>query len=436
MKEAPPRISLLSLGLVLGLGSLPVGGAEEWPQFRGPLGDGSASAKGLPVSLGEDSDVRWKTAIHGKAWSSPVVSGAKIWLTTASEDGSELSLVVVDRESGKILRDEVLYKVQNPQFCHKFNSYASPTPAVAGGRVYVTFGSPYTACFDEQTGAKLWERTDFVCNHFRGSGSSPVVWRDFLLMNFDGSDFQFVVALDSKTGKTAWRTERSVDFKDLNAEGKITAEGDMRKAFSTPVVVDWQGSPILLSSGAKAHYAYDPATGREIWRFEEHAQHSASSRPLVADGKVFFQSGFSKGQILAVKLGGSGVLDESQVAWRVKKSVPNKPSLLLVKGSLYMVDDSGIASCVDAASGETRWSERVGGNFSSSPLYVDGRVYAFNEEGKVTSFAADPAGFQKLGEGKFESGFMASPAVAGNALFLRTKTHLYRVESGKSGSGG
>ncbi len=436
MKEAPPRISLLSLSLVLGLGSLPVGGAEEWPQFRGPHGDGSASAKGLPVSLGEDADVRWKTAIHGKAWSSPVVSGAKIWLTTASEDGAELSLVVVDRESGKILRDEVLYKVQNPQFCHKFNSYASPTPVVSGGRVYVTFGSPYTACFDEQTGAKLWERTDFVCNHFRGSGSSPVVWRDFLLMNFDGSDFQFVVALDSKTGKTVWRTERSVDFKDLNAEGKITGEGDMRKAFATPVVVDWQGSPILLSSGAKAHYAYDPASGREIWRFEEHAQHSASSRPLVADGKVFFQSGFSKGQILAVKLGGSGVLDESQVAWRVKKSVPNKPSLLLVKGSLYMVDDSGIASCVDAASGETRWSERVGGNFSSSPLYVDGRVYAFNEEGKVTAFAADPAGYQKLGEGKFESGFMASPAVAGNALFLRTKTHLYRVESGKSGNGG
>lgn len=435
MKVVLPRLSLQFLGLVTGLGSHLCFAAEEWPQFRGPSGDGWASAKGLPASLGEDSGVLWKTAIHGKAWSSPVVSGAKIWLTTASEDGTELSLVVVDRESGKVLRDEVLFKVQNPQFCHKFNSYASPTPAIAGGKVFVTFGSPYTACFDEQTGAKLWERTDFVCNHFRGSGSSPVVWRDYLIMNFDGSDFQFVVALDCKTGKTAWRTERSVDFKDLNAEGKVTGDGDMRKAFATPVVVEWQGRPLLLSSGAKAHYAYDPVTGSEVWRFEEHAQHSASSRPLVADGKVFLQSGFSKGQIIAVKLGGSGVVDESQVVWRVKKSVPNKPSLLLVKGFLYMVDDSGIASCVDAATGDTRWTERVGGNFSSSPIYADGRIYAFNEEGKATSFAADPAGFQKLGEGKFESGFMASPAAAGDALFLRTKTHLYRIQSGKAGSG-
>lgn len=436
MKVAPPRILFLSFGLVFRLASVALEAAEEWPQFRGPSGDGLASASALPASLGEDSEVRWKTAVHGKAWSSPVVSGARIWLTTATEDGTELSLVVVDRDSGKILRDEVLYKVQNPQFCHKFNSYASPTPVVAGGRVYVTFGSPYTACFDEQTGAKLWERDDFVCNHFRGSGSSPVVWRDLLLMNFDGSDFQFVVALDSKTGKTVWRTERSVDFKDLNAEGKVTGDGDMRKAFATPVVIDWQGSPMMLSSGAKAHYAYDPVSGREIWRFEEHAQHSASSRPLIAGGKVFFQSGFSKGQILAVKLGGSGLLDESHVAWRVKKSVPNKPSMLFVKDFLYMVDDSGIATCVDAATGETRWTERVGGNFSSSPIYADGRIYAFNEEGKVTSFAADPAGFQKLGEGKFESGFMASPAAAGNALFLRTKTHLYRIESLKPASGG
>jgi len=265
MSIFPPR-RVLTYSLFLGLFSGPVFGLNEWPQFRGPQGDGVGASANVPVSLSETEGVRWKTAIHGKAWSSPIISGSRIWLTTATEDGSELSLVVVDKDSGAVLRDEVLFKVQNPQFCHKFNSYASPTPVVADGRVYVTFGSPYTACFEEETGKKLWERTDFVCNHFRGSGSSPIVWRDFLLMHFDGSDFQYVVALDVKTGKTVWRTERSVDFKDLNAEGKITGDGDFRKAFATPVVADWQGQPILLSSGAKCHYAYDPKTGKELWQ--------------------------------------------------------------------------------------------------------------------------------------------------------------------------
>jgi outer membrane protein assembly factor BamB len=358
-----------------------------------------------------------------------VISGDRIWLTTATEDGTELSLVIVDRQSGKILRDEVVFKVENPQFCHKFNSYASPTPAIAGGKVYLSFGSPGTACFDEKSGAKIWERRDFVCNHFRGSGSSPVVWRDALLLHFDGSDFQYVVALDRHTGKTLWRTERTVDFKDLNAEGKPTGDGDFRKAFATPTVAEWEGKSVFLSSGAKCHYAYDPATGKELWRVEERSQHSASERPLFSRGVAFFQSGF-KGQILAVKMGGSGVLEESQLAWRVKKGVPSKPSMLLVAGMLYMVDDSGIASCVDASSGEVVWSERIGGNFSASPIYADGRIYAFNEEGKVSTFAAEKT-FRKIGEGQFESGFMASPAVAGNALYLRTKTHLYRIENGR-----
>ena len=430
MSILPPRFPSFAASLLLGLSPLQSYASNEWPQFRGPLGDGAASGLKVPAAPSETEGVRWKTAIHGKAWSSPVLSGSKAWLTTAAEDGSELSLVVVDKDSGKVLRDEVLFKVQNPQFCHKFNSYASPTPAVADGKVVVTFGSPYTACFDEATGAKLWERTDFVCNHFRGAGSSPVFWRDFVIMHFDGSDFQYVVALDKNTGKTVWRTDRSVDFKDLNAEGKVTGDGDFRKAFATPVVAEGQGQPVLLSSGAKCHYAYDPMTGKELWRLEERAQHSASSRPLFWDGKVFFQSGF-KGQILAVKLGGSGVLEESQLAWRVKKSVPSKPSMLLLDGALFMVDDSGIASCVDAKSGETLWTERVGGNFSASPLLADGRIYACNEEGKMTVFAADKAGYRVLGEGQFESGFMASPAVSGGALYLRSKTHLYRVESSR-----
>jgi outer membrane protein assembly factor BamB len=349
-------------------------------------------------------------------------------LTTATEDGTELSVVCVDKETGKILHDKVLFKVATPQFCHKFNSYASPTPVIEEGRIYVTFGSPGTACLDTRTGEMLWQRRDFVCNHYRGAGSSPVLYKDLLIMNFDGSDFQFVVALDKKTGKTAWKKDRSVDFKDLDAQGKPTAEGDFRKAFSTPHVIEDGGKAILLSSGAKAHYAYDPLTGEELWRAEEPGQHSASTRPVAGHGMAFFPTGFSKGQLLAVKLGGRGVLDESHIAWRLKRSVPNKPSVLLDNDLLYMIDDGGIASCVDVKNGDVVWTERIQGNYSAAPIFAAGKIYVCSEEGKVTVFAAGRA-FQSLATNQFDDGFMASPAVTGNALILRSKTHVYRIEN-------
>lgn len=400
---------------------------ENWPQFRGPSGDGHTDAKELPVTFGEGQRVKWKTALHGKAWSSPVVWGNQIWLTTATETGDALSVMCVNKETGAIERDEVLLRVAEPQFCHKFNSYASPTPVIEDGRVYVTFGSPGTACLDTKTGKVLWQRTDFVCNHFRGAGSSPILHGDLLVMSFDGSDFQFIVALDKKTGRTVWKTDRSIDFKDLDANGKPSADGDFRKAFSTPHVIQQNGRSVVLSSGAKGHYAYDVATGAELWRVEEREQHSASTRPVVAHGMVFFQTGFGKGQLLAVKLGGKGVLPASDIVWREKKNVPNKPSILVHEDLLFMADDAGIASCLDAKTGALLWRERVLGSQSASPLLADGKIYFLAEHGIVTVVKAGRT-FEKLAENKFESGFMASPAVSGKALFLRTKTHLYRVE--------
>ncbi len=400
---------------------------EQWPQFRGPTGDGHAVVKDLPVTFGEGDRVKWKTAVHGKAWSSPVVWGNQVWLTTATEAGDALSVVCLNRDTGAIIRDQVLFRVATPQFCHKFNSYASPTPAIEEGRVYVTFGSPGTACLDTKTGAVLWQRTDFVCNHFRGAGSSPVIQGDLLLMHFDGSDFQFVVALDKRTGRTVWKTDRSVDHKDLDAAGKVALDGDLRKAFSTPHVIVQEGKPVILSSGAKAHYAYDVATGAELWRLEERGQHSASTRPVVAHGLVYFLTGFSKGQLLAVKLGGRGVLEESQIVWKEKRSVANKPSLLVADDLIFMVDDVGIAACYEAKTGAEVWRERVAGSYSASPVLAAGHIYVCSEAGHVTVLAAGRK-FKKLAENKFESGFMSSPAVAGQALYLRTKTHMYRVE--------
>jgi outer membrane protein assembly factor BamB len=357
-------------------------------------------------------------------------------VTTATEDGTELGAVCVDRETGKIVHDEKLFSIATPQFCHKFNSYASPTPVIEEGRIYVTFGSPGTACLDTKTGKKLWERKDFVCNHFRGAGSSPIVWGDLLIMNFDGSDAQFVVALDKKTGKTVWRTERSVDHQDLQPNGKPEADGDYRKAYSTPQVIEQNGQAVLISSGAKAHYAYDAGTGKELWRYEDRGHQSAATRPVYGFGMVFIPAGFSsigakansKPQVLALKLGGSGVLGPESLAWSMDKAAPNKPSLLLVDDLIYTVNDGGIASCVEAKTGTIVWSQRIGGNISAAPVCADGHIYVCSEEGKVTALAPGRE-FKVLGESQMGNGFMASPAIAGNALFLRTKTHLYRIEN-------
>ena len=379
-----------------------------------------------PRRWGETENVRWKTAIHDRGWSSPVTWGNRIWLTTATEDGQELFAICLDAQSGQILHDLKLFDVADPQFCHKFNSYASPTPVLEPDRVYVTFGSPGTACLDAKTGRTLWERSDLECNHFRGAGSSPILHENLLIMQFDGSDHQFVTALDKRTGETVWITERSIDFMDLDQDGNPEADGDFRKAFATPHLAQVSGAPRLFSIGAKAAYAYDPMTGREIWRVEERGQHSASTRPVFANGLVIYPTGFARGQLFAVRTGGMGNVTDTHLAWRIRRSVPNKPSVLAVENRLFMVDDGGIASCLDIATGEQIWNERVGGNYSASPVYADGRIYFCSEEGKTVVVRASD-NFEVLAENQLADGFMASPAVTGNSLILRTKTHLYKI---------
>jgi outer membrane protein assembly factor BamB len=402
----------------------------NWPQFRGPGGDGHADTTELPTKFSDSENVRWKTPVPGKAWSSPIIGGSLVWLTNANEEGTELSIVAIDTETGKIARNDILFRIADPQFCHKFNSYASPTPVLEGDRVYVTFGSPGTACLDAKTGNKIWERTDFVCNHFRAAGSSPILYKHLLIMNFDGSDHQFIAALNKETGETVWQTKRTVDFQDLDADGKPKAEGDYRKGFSTPHVFEWEGKPILLSSGAKSHYAYDPLSGNELWRIDEHASHSPCTRPVVGHGLAYIPTGHGKSGLIALKLGGSGVLESSQVAWRMEKTYPNKPSVTLVDDLLFVINDAGIASCMDAKSGSKIWSERLGGNFSASPIVANKKIYVGNEEGKFFVFEASRE-FKLLAENEFEDGFMASPAISDSSMFLRSKSHLYKISSSK-----
>jgi outer membrane protein assembly factor BamB len=423
VRAAPVLCALL-------IGPLPA--AAEWPQFRGPDGTGVSTSRTLPLTWGEDRNVTWKTAIHGRAWSSPVVLGRQVWVTTATPDGRELFAVGVDRDTGRIVHDLKLFHVDKPQYAHPFNTYASPTPVIEPGRVYVTFGAPGTAAIDTQTGKVVWQRRDFECNHFRGAGSSPILFGDLLIMHFDGSDHQFVVALDKRTGKTMWRTERSVDFKDLGPDGKPQAEGDYRKAFATPHVATIGGKPMLISIGSKATYGYEPLTGREIWRIQEPTNFSGSTRPVVGHGLVFYPSGFSTGELLAVRPDGKGDVTSSHVVWRTSRSVAKKPSLLLVGDLIFMVGDSGIASCLEAKTGQLVWTARLDGNYSASPLGADGRVYIFGEDG-IASVIEAGREFKLIARNRLDDGFMASPAAAGDALFLRTKTHLYRIDERPEG---
>lgn len=413
--------------LVLTLVAAAVVSADaQWPQFRGPDGTGIPPGGNPPVAWAEDKNVRWKTAIHGRAWSSPVILDGQVWVSTATKDGRELSALAVDLESGKILRDLLLFKVEHPQFAHAFNSYASPTPVIEPGRVYVTFGSPGTAAIDTKSGKVLWERRDLECNHFRGAGSSPILFGDLLIMHFDGSDQQYLVGLDKRTGRTVWLTKRSIDFKDLKPDGTIEADGDFRKAFSTPHVVMSGGEPVLVSIGSKATYGYDPRNGKELWRLEERSAHSGSTRPVPGHGLIFYPTGFPTGQLLAIRL--DAVRDAMPgVVWKVTRGVPNKPSVLLVGDLIFMVNDVGIASCIEAKTGQIAWTSRVAGTYSASPIAAAGRVYFFNEDGKTTVIEAGRE-FKVIAENFLEEGFMASPGVAGNALVLRTRTHLYRIE--------
>ena len=423
---------LTSAALLLGLLTLPARADDNWPQFRGPTGQGVSDSKGLPEKWNEADklNVKWRTPIPGRAWSSPVIWGNQVWLTTATEDGRELSVLCLDKETGKVVHNLKLFDdpAANPVF-KRFNSYASPTPVIEEGRIYITFGAAGTTCLDTATARPLWERRDIKVNHYRGAGSSLMMYNDLLIFDFDGSDAQFIIALNKKTGDTAWKTPRSVDYGDVGPDGKVKAEGDFRKAFSTCRIATVNGKPAVISLGAKATYAYEPDTGKEIWRFDHKDYHSGAATPVLGHGLVYICPGFGTAGLYALKPDGQGTLGADHVAFKITKNAPNKPSPLLVGDLLFFVSDGGFASCVDAKTGAEHWRERIKGNFSAAPLFGDGKVYFFGEDGTTTVVAPDKQ-FKKLAENKLTETdrTMASPAVSGKALYIRSGTALYRIE--------
>jgi len=410
-----------------------------WPEFRGPWGNGLASApgdstpRGLPLRWSETENVKWKTPIPHSGWSTPVVLGGQVWLTTATLDGHDFFAICIDADTGKIVFNEKVFHADAPEpLGNNVNCYASPSPAIEPGRVYVHFGSYGTACLDTATGKALWERQDLACRHFRGPGSSVILFEDLLILTFDGIDVQYLVALDKNTGKTVWKTDRSTKWDDLDDQGKPVREGDYRKAFSTPLVIDAGGGRQLISAGSKALFSYDPRTGKELWTVR-HTAHTAVLCPVFGRGIVVFCTGLGKPELWGVRPGGRGDVTATRVAWKAEKGAPKTPSPIVVGDLLYAVNDEGVGMCLEVATGKEVWRERIGGSFIASPVYADGRLYVFNQQGRAMVLKAGRT-FGILATSTLDAGCMASPAVAGKALFIRTKTHLYRIEGDGGGA--
>ena len=389
----------------------------DWNQFRGPTGDGRSPSPHLPTEWSETENVRWKTAIPGKAWSSPVVLNDTIWLANATEDGKQLSALMIDAADGTIKKEIVVFDIAEPMYCHPFNSYASPTPVAAAGRIWVHYGSAGTACLDAATGKIIWSRQDLPCDHHRGPGSSPILFEDLLILTFDGYDQQYVTALNRDTGESVWRTDRTTDYG--------SDDGDMKKAYCTPTVLLSNDQPQLVCPGAVATIAYDPHSGEELWTVY-HGGFNAAARPLFSHGLVIICTAGGD-HLVAVRPNGRGDVTADRVAWTFGKAAPTRPSQSVVGDHLFMVNDKGIFSCLNIETGAACWSERHTGRYSASLIEAGRRLYACDEDGNCVIFKANPDGFEILAENSLDAGCMASPAVIENDILIRTTTHLYRI---------
>jgi len=435
------RLLLCCLAL-LSASSLP---ANEWGQFRGPNGEGHATgAKNLPDNWSETDHVLWKGEIPGRGWSSPVFSQSTIWLTTAIEERLDeaalekiraqklaqnpqakemqvvgnvtLHAIGIDAATGKIVNNIELFKVTDLDPIHALNSFASPTPVLDGSRLYCHFGELGTACVDTDSGEILW-KGHLSSKHSVGPGSSPILYGDLFIVPCDGTDQQYVVALNKLTGEQVWKTNRPP------MKGTI---GDLHKAFSTPLLVKMDGGDQIIIPGAQWVVAYDPRDGYEIWRVSYGEGFSNVPRPIAGHGMAYICTGFMSPQLWAINLDGRGDVTKTHVKFKIPKQVPSTPSPVLVNDQLYFVSDQGVATSVDAVTGEAVWTRRLAGNYSSSPLYADGKLYFCSHEGKTTIIRPGRE-YQEVAVNSLDGQLMASPAVFEESLLFRSQSHLYRI---------
>ena len=406
-----PALLIVLIACALRIHGAPGVDHNDWPQFRGPTGQGHSTETGLPIEWSESRNIVWKTPVPGRGWSSPVVADGRIWLTTAIKDkGASLRALAYDVENGRELINVEVFHLRSADRTNPKNSHASPTPIVEGDRVYVHFGAQGTAALST-SGEIIWKtRLPYESQH--GNGGSPTLYGDLLIVSCDGSDDAFVAALDKRTGKTRWRASRRQPFD---------------QAYSTPLVIRVGERDEIVSVGAYRAAAYDPPTGKEIWRVSYADGFSNVPRPVYGHGLVYIATGFQQPSLLAVRADGTGDVTKTHIAWTLRRAAPLTPSPLLVGDELYVVNDGGIATCLDAKSGAPRWIQRLGGgDYSASPVLADGRIY-FLSEGGIATVVAPGKEFRRLATNTLDGDTLASMAIAAGSIFIRTDSHLYRI---------
>ena len=393
--------------------------AQDWPEFRGPTAQGLSEAVDLPLTWSETENIAWKILIPGRGWSSPVVLENKIWLTTGArrhggrslQGGHSLRAVGIDLDSGRILHDVEVFRLESPPSLHVKNTSASPTPILEEGRVYVHFGAFGTAALNSQ-GEILWKSRHLRYAELYGPAGTPALGEDLLVVSCDGTDKQFVAALDKNNGKVRWKTFRQ----------------DGAMAYSTPLVIRSQGLQQVISTGGNQAVSYELSSGEKLWwiRYQGFSQ---VPRPLFAHGLVYLTNPAAEGppMLYAVRPQGRGNVSDSHVVWTWQRGVPVTPSPLIVGDEIYFVSDKGILTCLDARDGKEHWRARLGGNFSASPAYADGKIFFLSEEGKTTVIQPGRH-FETLAENQLDGRTLASIAIAGQSILIRSATHLYRIE--------
>jgi outer membrane protein assembly factor BamB len=395
--------------------------ADDWPEFRGPTGQGLLLSGSLPTEWGPAKNVAWKQEIPGKGWSSPVVVNGRIYLTTAvpikdsATKDLALEALCLDAKTGQTVWETKVFQqdgAKSPAIQGK-NSHASPTPLVSGDRLYVHFGHQGTACLDLE-GNVVWRNDTIKYAPVHGNGGTPIVVDDLLIFSCDGGDKRFVVALDRGTGQVRWQTDR-----DVNVVKKFS--------FSTPLLITVNGQKQVISPGSNVVSALDPATGKEIWRVRYNG-YSVIPRPVYGHGLLFIVTGYDASTVMAIRPDGQGDVTDTHVAWTIRKNAPHTPSLLLLGEELYMVSDGGMASCVDAKTGKVHWQQPLERHYSASPLAADGKIYFQSEEGVGTVIKAGKQ-FEQVARNDLGEHALASFAAADGALFIRTEKGLYRIEA-------
>jgi len=393
---------------------------EQWSQFRGHYGNGIIKSTSAPINWSENTNIDWKTPIHDRGWSSPVIWNDQIWMTTATKDGNKMYAICVNKLSGEIEHDIHVFDVKSPQAITNENTYASPTPVVEEGRVYVHFGTYGTACISTKDGQILWKRRDLNCDHEIGAGpaSSPFIYNNFLIFNVDGRDVQYVIALNKETGETAWKTNRSVDFSDVQV--------NQRKAYGTPFIIPRGNTNQMVSIGAKGVYSYDPENGKELWK-AEHRGWSIAPRPVYGEGLVFTMIDRDRPEMWAINPNGSGDITETHIEWKETKRMPPRASPIIIKGLLFVVDRNGYISCIEAKTGKSIWQKRMKGRFSASPILANNLIYFFNED-TVCTIIKPTRELEIVAENKLsDNKLMATPAFDENSIYIRTEKKLTRI---------